>query len=337
MGIKLIMFIRVLAPMKRMKNISLFVIIILFIKCDYSERFPDEIQTELTPNHFRITGTKLFIKEIDNFKYIPDANVLKYSDNIFIQCLTTNLDFEKDYNNQKFDFYHNTNYEVVFKQKIKINGYNGVYYKLKENNSYWLYFIFGDKKIENRIVGTYPINDNYENDIFNFVKTVYYKNDYIIPPLEGAKFEFNPLNSKFEFWTFSMNSYIFIQKTIDTTIRPNNLFLKQLPAIRDTILLKTTLNNIVNNIQNNGVIVTNLEIKSDLRIDNHFAYTAIIWGEFENKPIYSKLIITSNEELGLLFGINLYNNIESNLLKVDSLINTVKFKEKCNKTGANTI
>jgi len=148
------------------------------------------------------------------------------------------------------------------------------------------------------------------------------KNDY-----ENAKFEFNNQNSDFVFVSNSMNSYIFMQKPDNRDIRPNNLFFNQLPVINDTILLKSTLNNVITNMKNNGITIKKVDIQFN-KVDDNFAYTAIVNGDFESKPIYNKTVITSNKNIALLFGATLYNNIEINIPIVDSLIKSVKFKEK---------
>jgi hypothetical protein len=131
--------------------------IVLVISCS-SKSFPDSIRNKLDYDHFRIGGTKLYVKEIDDFEYFPDVNIFKKSDSIYIHCLYTEIDFTEKYNTKNFDFYHNRNYQVISYQDFKINGDQGVYYKLTEGNSCWLYFIFGDNHAENRIVATYPID-----------------------------------------------------------------------------------------------------------------------------------------------------------------------------------
>jgi len=297
----------------------------LLISCKET-KFPNEIKSYLSDKHFRIKGTKLFVKNIDDFQFIPDINMFKQSDSVFIHCLYTPGNFLKDFNSQKFNFYHNHNYKIISYQNFLINGYNGVYYKLIEGKSYWLYFIFGDSLIENRIVATYPVDKSFEKPIFNFVKSIYYKSDFVVNPLENAKFDFDLLNSDFEFSTFSMNTYAFGQKTENKNVRPNYIFFSQTPPAKDSLTLKRTLNIVINNIKNNGVFMKSVKIIDNIEVDSNIAYIAEIKGFSENKDFYTRLIITSNSEYGLLFGASLYHDIDKNLPVIDKILQTVKLK-----------
>jgi len=307
-----------------MRYISIVLIFLVF-GCKSAE-FPDSIKTELSNEHFRIKGTKLFVKNIDGFVYTQDVNILRYSNSVYIHCLYTPGNFQQEFINQKFDFYHNKNYQIVFKKKFKLNGDDGVYYKLKEGAAYWLYFIFGDSLAENRIVATYPENMSFEKSIFNFVESIYYKKDLEINPAESAQFEFDPLNSGFQFYSFSMNSYVFVQTPTSKNERPNNLFFSQMPSIKDTIQLKHTLEVVIDNFEKNGMNLKDVSISSNYTVDSNFAYIATVKGDFEGKPFYNRLTVTSNSRISILYGGTLYNNIEQNQPIIDSLIKTVKIK-----------
>lgn len=305
-----------------MKYLISIALILLLISCKKTD-FPDKIQSTLTKQHFRIKGTKLFVKNIEGFSYIPNINAFKMSDSVYIQCLYTKGNFQREYDNQKFDFFHNYNYKIISNKTFIINGLNGVYYKLIEGKSFWLYFIFGDSDIENRIVATFPINKNYESKIYNFVRSIYYQPNYKLDELENAKFHIDLINSNFEYSSFSMNSFVYMQKPKDLNTRANNIYISQIPPIKSSILLKETLYRIIEN-QKRKINITKVYI------DSVFADTmklsATISGTFENREFYNKVFITSNSQLGLLFGTSLYNNVSKNIPLTDSILNTIKIK-----------
>lgn len=305
-----------------MKYLISIALILLLISCKKTD-FPDKIQSTLTKQHFRIKGTKLFVKNIEGFSYIPNINAFKMSDSVYIQCLYTKGNFQREYDNQKFDFFHNYNYKIISNKTFIINGLNGVYYKLIEGKSFWLYFIFGDSDIENRIVATFPINKNYESKIYNFVRSIYYQPNYKLDELENAKFHIDLINSNFEYSSFSMNSFVYMQKPKDLNTRANNIYISQIPPIKSSILLKETLYRIIEN-QKRKINITKVYI------DSVFADTmklsATISGTFENREFYNKVFITSNSQLGLLFGTSLYNNVNKNIPLTDSILNTIKIK-----------
>jgi len=305
--------------MKYLLGIAIF---FTLLSCSKAE-FPDEIQSKLTEQHFRIKGTKLFVKNIDGFTYIPDVNVFKMSDSVYIHCLYTSGDFQYEYDKRKFDFFHNKNYKIISNKTFSINGLNGIYYRLVEGNSYWLYFIFGDSNIENRIVATFPTNNNFEKKIYDFVESIFYQPNYQLDELENAKFQVDLLKSNYKFNSFSMNSFVFTQNPEDLNDRANSIYISQTPPINTSSALKSTLLTIIEN-QKKNMNITKINIDSTL-IDS-MKLCATISGTFENKDFYNKVIVTSNAKTGLIFGFALYNNIGKNIIMTDSIINTITIK-----------
>lgn len=307
---------------KEMKYLTSLALILSLISCKMTE-FPDKIQSTLTKQHFRLKGTKLFVRNIEGFSYIPDINTFKMSDSVYIQCLYTHGDFQHEYDNQKFDFFHNYNYKIISNKTFTINGLNGVYYKLIEGKSYWLYFIFGDSDIENRIVATFPINKNYDSKIYEFVRSIYYQPNYKLDELENAKFHIDLLNSSFEFSCFSTNSYVYMQQPKNLNTRANNICISQIPPIKTSILLKNTLYRFIEN-QKRAINITEIHIDSTLTDTMKLCATAS--GTFENREYYNKVFITSNSQTGLLFWTSLYNNVNKNIALTDSILNTITIK-----------
>ena len=306
-----------------MKNINILLLGLLFLGCN-TTKFPDKIVSNLTENHFRIKETKLFVKNIEGFTYYEGANVFRQSDSVAIHCFYNSYNFEQAFRDRNFDFWHNIDYQIVFHKTFTINGYNGVFYKLSEGNSFWLYFMFGDESVENRIVANFPISQKgYEKVIYDFVKSTYYKKNFELDPLENANFEVSTLNSGFEFSLFTMNQYIFAQNPNELSERFNILTFQQFPPTNDTTILINTLNTIAEHIKANGVTVEQLHYGNNSKPYLESEYYFVLSGKFENQEIYSKMIISSK---GLMYGTALYHNIEENRLLTDSILETVKIK-----------
>jgi len=303
----------------------LITILSFILLCCCSDNLPDSINTKLDDDHFRIKGTKLFVKNLEGFQYLPDINLFKYSDSVYIHCLYADVNFSEKYKERQFDFYHNKDFQIISKQDFKINGLDGVYYKLKEGKSYWLYFIFGDTLVENRIVATYPDDNSFEAIIYDFVKSVYYKPDYILNPIETAKFDVDFSNSDYKFVSYSMNSFIFYQDSYAPDIRPNGIYFSQTPPMNDTSQLKLTLEKILSNLSNNGMLLDNVTIRTNEILDSNISYVAEINGSFENKAFYNRTVVASSDQMGLIINATLYNDIEKNKIQFDSILQSVRF------------
>jgi hypothetical protein len=72
-------------------------------------------------------------------------------------------------------------------------------------------------------------------------------------------------------------------------------------------------------------VIDNIEYNIDTSIDTNLSYIVRLSGLFENKPFYSQLITTSNDNIGLSINVTLYNEIEINKLQIDSILKTVRF------------
>jgi len=305
----------------------IFRVLIFFLLFSCSSKdIPTSINTSIGGDHFRIEGTKLFVKNLEGFKYFPDVNIFKFSDSIFIHCLYSDLNFTESLSKQEFDFLYNRNYDIITHQDFLINNNPGVYYKLLEGNRYWLYFIFGDDQHEIKLVGTYPKDSSEFNEsICNFFTSVYFYKEYEVNPIETAKFDVILDNTDFLFVSYSMNTFIFYQNT-DPSVRPNGLYFTQTPAVSDTTHLRLGLQNTLDNLRNSGMQINSTKRYYEL-IDSNIAYVAEVTGEYEGKPFYSKSAMTSNSNIGLLISTAIYNNIAEYKLQIDSIFETIELLE----------
>jgi len=305
------------------RHIGILFLFILFLGCNEA-KFPSKITSKLTENHFRIKGTKLYVKNIDGFARFDGINGFRHSDSVVIYCFYGDCDFERAYANQRFTFAYNTDYQIVYHKTLTINGYNAVFYKLKEGNLYYLYFMFGDDFVENRIVAIFPIDKpELEKPIYDFMKSAYYDKDFYLDPMEDVKFEFDALNSGFKFSTFSMNEYVFIQMPKDTSQKANFLIFSQFLPTNDPNILKNTLDNVIEYKKRRGIIIENINFNHTYISGVDLGYEVVLTGKFENQKMYSRTIVSS---LGLLYSTELYNNIEENIPLTDSIFKTVKLK-----------
>ncbi len=155
------------------------------------------------------------------------------------------------------------------------------------------------------------------------VKSIYYQPNYKLDERENAKFHINLLNSNFEFSSFSMNSFVYMQPPKHSNTRANNIYISQISPIKTSISLKKTLYRLIEN-EKRKINITKIHIDSTL--NDTMKLCATISGTFENREFYNKVFITSNSQIGLLFGTSLYNNVSKNITLTDSILNTITIK-----------
>lgn len=318
--------------MNSSKKILFLSIAFFVILGSFAQDIPQNIKSTITKNHFRIPGTKLFITKPASFSYIKDINVLKYDDSTFIHCIYIPDNFLMFLKKNNFDFIYNKDYEIVTKQRFKHNGMQGIYYKLKEGNSYWLYFSFGDSLAENRIFASYPIGSTMQDTILNFMKNSFYKTNFKLNPLENAKYEIDLNSIGFEFTTFTLNQFVYTEiQTKNKKVngdKKNLISIIQLQPAKDIIDLQQTANIMLQQYQNQGIIINQIINSQVILIDSNWAYKVILACEIEKKEAIVYLVITSNDEIQIQFTAILNHDGKKLIPIFDKKIGELKIKKE---------
>ena len=313
----------------------ILVVTTICISCHTNE-FPDLINSKLTTEHFRIKGTKLYAKNIDGFSYVPDG-VFKHSDSAYIANIYTPINFTSRLKNNDIDYYNLKSPEIIFTKRFTINGCEGIYTKIRQNNMYWLYFIFGDSVAENRVVATFPISQPFEERVFAFVKNLYYQPNFKLDPFEAAHFEIDTTNTGFHFVNYIMMQYSFIEndfKKYDTKNSHFNLIsIAQQPPLKDSAAIEKTASIMIQGLKNSsGIMSIEILERTTISIDSCFAIRLLL-EEKEGNIVDSKngilyMVVTGNENGGVVFLGALYHDAEKLIPLFDRMVNTLKIKKR---------
>jgi len=311
----------------------LFILIaVTFRSCD-SKKFPDSIDSQITNEHFRLKGTKLFVVKPKSFKYFEDVNVFKYSDSVFIVCQFNHGNFLNDLKKKEMIFTYNKDYKIISHQDFKINTDSGIYFLLQEAKSYWLYFEFGDSAAMNVIAASYPIKALFQDTVFDFVKKAYYKKDFNLNQLETAKFDIDISGSGFKFLCYGENQFLFDEdsaKKIYSTGKLSNLInIAQYPRTTyDSIGIKNFANTMLQLIKNKGIEVNQTILEKDFRLNNNYAFKRIFSGAYgKDKDIYYYNIVTGNSKVMIFFNATLYHNGLALIPTIDKVVNSLKIRQ----------
>jgi len=297
-----------------MYRIIFTAIIATFLTGCKANKFPSKIESKITNEHFRLKGTKLFAVKPKTFEYSENVNLFKYNDSVLIHCLYIPGNYVHELKKEKIDFFYNKNYQVVSREKFKINADSGVYYHLIEGNSNWLYFKFGDTTAMNLIVACYPLNSSFQDTVYEFVENLVYKQDYNLNPIEIAKFDITGDGSGFKFAGYSMNQFIFYEDSAQNynaaNKMANHISIAQLPVkAGDTSEIKNSA--IIMNLamKNQGIVFADTLLEKEYRFNNSYAYKLIIRGSYlGNNDIYMYEIATGNSNVIIFFNAVLYHD-----------------------------
>lgn len=296
-----------------------------------TEDFPAEINSKLTSSHFRLKGTKLFVQNINGFKFIPETNTFRYSDSVYFNCFSSHINFLSDFRKNDFNLFQNSeNYKTISSKTFFINGYQGVYYKLLENNLYTSYFIFGDSVFENRIVGVYPESKSFDDELFKFVKNVYYDSNYKLEDTEDAKFTIDVENNGFKFMERSLNQYLYAEidykKYEERRVWYNYMSITQIPVLNNVEEIERMAEHMIQTQKNTSEISDVVIIqRKKIRINSVDGVNIIFKEKIDTNVVTGYMVVTSNRHTGLIFVGALHHDADSLLPLMDKIVSSIRF------------
>lgn len=289
-----------------------------------------DIRNTKTSKHINIPGTRLYIIPPPNFNLSSGFIGLQKGEysmvniydlvggNINTNAATFNkVEFEKK-GAKVFDF-----------QEIKVNGYSAKFIHVQGDATAKAYeLVFGDTTFTTMVMAVYPISDEKTgNDILNSLNTIYYDKNKKINPFETANFLLDDKNSKFKFFHYNANLYIY---TIDGKEDKENkdapvVLVLQSPMDKN-MTAKSLAEMMIAKIKQYGL--TNPEIKnsSSEKINGYETYLAEVYGQMngKNSLIYYCVLAKDNKAI-IIQGIA-KNEIEDNIEEFKRMANAIKLK-----------
>ena len=295
-----------------------------------TNKINDQINNTKTSKHINIPGTRLYIIPPPNFKVAStfiglqkgETSMFNIYDlvggNINTNAATFNKsEFEKQ-GAKVFDF-----------REIKVNDFPARYIHMQGDAAAKSYsVVFGDTTFTTMIMTIYPVGDEKTgNEILSSLNTIYYDKSKKIDPFETANFTLDEKVSKFKFFQYNANLYVY---TIDGIENQNDneapvILVSQLP--KDNTMTASSIGEMmIIKAQQYGL--TNLEFKNTTRdrINRYETYQTEVYGQMQGK--YSLLfysVVTKDDKAIVIQGISKKDNQE-NVEEFKKIAQTVKIK-----------
>jgi hypothetical protein len=290
----------------------------------------ENISNTKTNKHINIPGTRLYLIPPPGFKVAStfiglqkgETSIFNIYDlvggNINTNAATFNkAEFEKQ-GAKVFDF-----------KEIKVDGFPGKYIHMQGDASAKSYsIVFGDTTFTTMIMTIYPVGDEKTgNEIISSLNTIYYDKDKKIDPFETANFTLDDKVSKFKFFRYSANLFIY---TVDGTEHKEDkdapvILVSQLPK-DNTMTAKSIAEMMISKAQQYGL--TNIELKNTTtdKINGYEAYQTEVHGQMQGKPgLLFYCVLTKKDKAIALQGISKKDN-QANIEEFKKLANTVRIK-----------
>ena len=325
-------------------TIFLIVLSIILTNCNGQE-IPDTVNNEITSEHVNVYNTRVYLKIPDDFRLVPYTNNVIINDNTFLQINVTPgknfIDITKK-NLTENKPYMFQGYKWKEWKEFKINGYDAFLTIMEADNyKYNLSFIFGDNDFEVYINSLYPREmEEEERKIINMLLSICYEKDAIIDYEKNKFFEIDFLDTDYKFSKVAYNQYIYTERGIgnpEDINTQNKIFVMNLPFIKsESQIIEHSKRMIDIYKSSDGFKDFTVLKEEEFKINDMYAYavtasfTTVSYDENGEYVFYDGVlyqVVTGNEDMGLIYGGQTYNDVEKELKTFENIAQTLKFKK----------
>lgn len=288
------------------------------------------IKNSKTNKHINIPGTRLYIIPPPNFIVAKTYVGLQKGDNSMLNIFDL---VGGNFNTNAATFskaeFERQGARVFDYQEITVNGYPAKYISMQGDLTTKAYaLVFGDPTFSTMIMAAYPVTDEATGkDIIKSLNTIWYDTTKKIDPFETANFSLDDKASKFKFFKYNANLYIYSIGGVEykEVKEAPMVLVSQFPK-DNTMTVKSIADMMIGKIQQYGL--TNPEIKnsSTRQINGYDTYEAEVYGQMQGSMslLYYCIVATADKAI-VVQGIA-KKDIESNLQEFKKLASTVKVK-----------
>lgn len=290
----------------------------------------EDISNTKTNKHINIPGTRLYIIPPPNFKVAStfiglqkgETSMFNIYDlvggNINTNAATfSKAEFERQ-GAKVFDF-----------KEIKVDGFSGKYIHMQGDASAKSYsIVFGDTTFTTMIMTIYPVGDEKTgNEIINSLNTIFYDKNKKINPFETANFTLDDKDSKFKFFQYNANLYIY---TVGGTENKEDkdapvILVSQLPK-DNTMTAKSIADMMISKAQQYGLTNPELKNTTNDKINDYETYQTEVYGQMQGKPsLLFYCVLTKGDKAIVIQGIS-KKDIQTNIEEFKKIANTVRIK-----------
>jgi len=316
--------------MKKLFTVLFISFIIVSCNDNDSSIFPKEISTEISNEHIRFKGSKVFAKIPKDYAYIENLSRYQKSNNLYVQFIElNNTDFFKKKSLFTKEKLESNGSQVDYLEDVKFNEYEGfiVDGPSKKADERKISLIFGDKDFAVMAVGVYSKDDETgKNEILEIFKNLVYQKNYNLDPFELANFEFDQTITNFKYSSTASNLYIYSESDSANLNNTESNYIN-IGAFQHMTPQgnKDFLESIANNAKNKGWEIESTIIQDSI-LGDYSTYT--IESEFitKNKLAHLYLTMINNKESSVLFMGVCFNNCVETISKYKKTVKSIKIK-----------
>ncbi|GAB2825091.1 hypothetical protein [Ferruginibacter profundus] len=288
------------------------------------------VSNSKTTKHINIPGTRLFVIPPVNFSVSKtflglqkgESSMLNVYDLVGGNFYTNTATFSKE-------SFEKQGVKIFDYKEIKVDGYPAKYISMQgDPAAKAIALVFGDTTFSVMIMAAYPVNEELTGkQIIDCLNTIYYDKSKKIEPFETANFSLSDKESKFKFYQYSSNLYIYSIDGKDNSSDKEApiLLVTQLP-MSNSATVKSISDMMIGKAQQYGL--TNPEIKniSNEKRNGYDTYQAEVYGQLQGKSGVIYICSVAKDDKAIVIQGIAKKDIENNLAEFKKLAATIKLK-----------
>lgn len=295
-----------------------------------NDKIKSEIKNSKTSKHINIPGTRLYIIPPPNFKVATTFIGLQKGENSMLNIYDL---VGGNFNTNAATFskgeFERQGARVFDYKEIKVNGYPAKFIHMQGDASSKGYaIVFGDTTFSTMIMAAYPVTDeNTGKEIVKSLNTIWYDKNKKIDPFETANFSLNDKESKFKFFQYNANLYIYTVGGLDNKDNRDEPFIivSQLPK-DNTMTSKSIADAMIAKAQQYGLTNPDVRNISTEKINGYDTYQAEVFGQMQGKSsVIYQCVTTKGDKAIVIQGIA-KSDLETNVQDFKKIASTIQLK-----------
>jgi hypothetical protein len=309
-----------------------FFVLLTLMACKQSpnDKLKPEIKNEKTADHINVPGTRVYMIPPKGFIVSKTfIGLQKGEDAMFSIYDVVGGNFKTNTATFSRSAFEQKGATVFDYQEINVNGFPAKYILMQgEATIKAVNLVFGDSTFSTMIMAVYPADDDATGDeIVKSLNTIWYDKERKIDPFETAYFSLDDHASKFKFFQYNANIYIYAVNGIDPKGDKDApvVIVTQIPK-DNTTTVQGVAEMMFGKAQQYGFTDTQVKNPSNEKVNNYDAYQAEVYGQMQGKnSLLYYCVVAKGDKTVVVQGIAKVD-IKSNLEEFKKLAHSVSVK-----------
>lgn len=270
-----------------------------------NDKIKSEIKNTKTSKHINIPGTRLYIIPPSDFKVASSFVGLQKNANSYV--VVYDLVGGNFYTNGKTfnkEGFEQQGLKVFDYKEIKVNGYPAKFITLQGNALQKAYgLLFGDSTFSTMIMGTNMNTDDVTGkEVIRALNTIFYDKNKRIDPFDIAGFTLDTTGSKFKFFKYAANVYLYSIGGVDNNSDDDapTVMISQIPRDNNATS-KSVADIMMGSLVRNGFGNMQMKNITESNLNGHDTYEMEVTGTLHGKPSFFYYYSIMGADMSVVF------------------------------------